>query len=58
MIVAAVSVDGTIKPSLSVHGDIVKIYLGVLLIEADKKTFKDMIKDLVEQALKFDIEMP
>jgi hypothetical protein len=58
MIVAALSVDGTLKPSLSVHGDVVKINLGVLLIEADRQTFKDMITDLIQQALRFDIEMP
>ena len=30
MIVAALSVDGTLKPTLSVHGDIVKIYLAIM----------------------------
>jgi len=43
------------KPFLSVHGDIVKIDLGALLMEMDKEYFLNLIGDLVTQAAEHQI---
>ena len=50
MMIVTLQMMGIPKPELSVHGDIVKIDLGALLIEVDQQGFIDMISDLKNQA--------
>jgi len=57
MIIATLQAFGTLKPELSVHGFIVKIDLGALLLEMDTETFKNMMADLVTQAAKNEIHI-
>jgi len=58
MVIVTLQTMGTLKPNLSVYGDTVKVDLGALVIEADTKGFKDMIRDLIVQAAAFDINIP
>jgi hypothetical protein len=58
MMIVTLQTRGTLKPSLSVHGDTIKVDLGVLLIEGDTQGFKDMITDLIVQAAAFGINIP
>ncbi len=58
MMIVTLQAAGTLAPTLSVHGDIVKIDLGALLIEVDKESFKNMIGDLATQAAHFQIYIP
>lgn len=41
---------GTLSPTLSVHGGIIKIDLGALLLEMDTEEFKNIIANLTLQA--------
>lgn len=50
MMIATLQTNMPLKPELSVHGDIVKIDLGALLLEMDKESFKNMMADLITQA--------
>lgn len=50
MMIVTLQTMGTLKPTLSVHGDTIKIDLGALLIETDKDDFRNMITDLITQA--------
>lgn len=58
MIIVTLQAPGVLKPTLSAHNDTVKIDLGVLLIEADTQSFKDMMTDLIVQAAGQDINIP
>lgn len=55
MIIATLQVMGSLKPELSVHGDIVKIDLGLLLLEMNKETFITTVDSLIFQASKFEV---
>jgi hypothetical protein len=55
MVIVTAQAIGTLKPEMSVHGDIIKIDLGAILIELDKEGFKDLISDLITQAAKHQI---
>jgi len=50
MIIATLQVTGTLKPELSVHGGIIKLDLGALLLELDKESFLNLMADLITQA--------
>ena len=58
MIIATLQASGTLTPTLSVHGGIIKIDLGALLLEMDKETFKNIITDLITQAARHEIYVP
>lgn len=58
MMIVTLQTTGTLKPELSVHGGIIKIDLGVLLVEVDKEGFKDMVTDLITQAARNQIYIP
>ena len=55
MVIVTAQAIGTLKPEMSVHGDIVKVDLGSIIIEVDKGGFKDLITDLINQAAKHQI---
>ena len=46
---------GTLAPALSVHGGIIKIDLGALLLEMDAEQFLNMMSDLITQAARNEI---
>ena len=50
MITVTLQTTGTLKPEMSVHGDIVKLDMGALLIEADRVAFREFIKHILSRA--------
>ena len=58
MMIVTLQTGGTLAPTLSVHGGIIKIDLGALLLEMDKDTFRNIIYDLTKQAADFGINIP
>ena len=55
MIIATLQVMGGLKPEFSVHGGIIKLDMGALLLEMDKEYFLNLIGDLVTQAAEHQI---
>jgi len=55
MIVITLQTRENISPLLSVHGGIVKLDLGALLLEMDKETFLNLIADLIKQSAKLGV---
>lgn len=55
MMIVTFQTEMDLHPALSVHGEIIKIDLGALLLEMDKETFKNMIANLTNQAEKFGV---
>ena len=55
MIIATLQAMGGLKPELSVHGGIVKLDMGALLLEMDKETFLNLIADLIKQSAKLGV---
>ena len=58
MIIATLQAMGTLKPELSLHGGIIKIDLGALLLEMDVESFVRIVGDLEAQAAKYDYLKP
>ncbi len=52
MMIVTLQTNSTLSPSMSVHGEIVKLDLGALLIEMDTDSFVDLIADITTQAVK------
>ena len=50
MMIVTLQTHGTLSPTLSVHGGIIKIDLGALLLEMDVQEFKNQIRGLTIQA--------
>jgi hypothetical protein len=57
MIIATLQTNSALTPTLSVHGGIIKLDMGALLLEMDTETFKTMMADLVTQAAKNEIHI-
>ena len=55
MIIVTLQTAGTLAPTLSVHGGIIKIDLGALLLEMDAEQFLNMMSDLITQAARNEI---
>lgn len=58
MIIVTLQTEMDLHPALSVHGEIIKIDLGALLLEMDIRRFKVIITDLITQAAKNQIYIP
>ncbi len=50
MMIVTLQTMGTLRPAMSVHGDIIKLDLGALLLEMDKESFLNLIGDIITQA--------
>jgi len=55
MIIATLQTNSALTPTLSVHGGIVKLDMGALLLEMDKETFLNLIADLIKQSAKLGV---
>ncbi len=55
MFIATLQTSQALKPQMSVHGDIVKLDLGALLIEIDRDGFKELLAVLTNQAYRLRI---
>lgn len=53
--IVTLQTNATLTPDLTVHGDIVKLDMGALLLEMDKDSFVDLIADIVTQAAEHQI---
>ncbi len=58
MMIVTLQTAGTLAPRLSVHGGIIKIDLGALLLEMDTEEFKTIMYDLNAQAAKYEVYIP
>lgn len=57
MMIVTLQTMGTLRPALSIHGGIIKIDLGGLLLEMDTESFKLFFTDLITQAAEHQIEI-
>ncbi len=55
MMIVTLQTMGTLRPAMSVHGDIIKLDLGALLLEMDKESFLNLIGDIITQAAEHQI---
>lgn len=58
MMIVTLQTNMPLSPELSVHGGMIKIDLGALVLEMDTETFKNTITDLITQAAKNQIYIP
>ena len=58
MMIVTLQTNAALAPVLSVHGGIIKIDLGTLLLEMDTESFRNLIYDLTKQAAEFGINIP
>ncbi len=55
MMIVTLQTAGTLAPTLSVHGGIIKIDLGALLLEMDADSFVDLIACITTQAVELGV---
>jgi len=48
--IVTVQTEIPIKPAVSVHGDMIKCDMGVLLLEFDKESFTNFVYEIIQQA--------
>jgi len=57
MMIATLQTNSALTPTLSVHGGIIKLDMGALLLEMDTETFKGLVRNLIDQATEHQIEI-
>jgi len=55
MMIVTLQTNFILTPSMSVHGSIIKLDLGALLLEMDKDSFLNLIADLIKQSAKLGV---
>jgi len=58
MLIVTLQTNASLSPAMSVHGSIIKLDLGALLLEMDTETFKNILTDLITQAAMHNIYIP